>query len=257
MGIGYDRGQEAEQKQVEIMEDRRDKGKEVNMAAGDSDDALVKNTVEDRIMDSSASFHATYCKEELERFKLRSDKVRLADDMTLSMQHWGWLPRRLRRPAVKVTKGSLVVARGNKCGSLYMVEISTSVSQVVWRSIEYFLHNVKEDKDTAETAIGVAVENGIVMLKMVLETPMQFGVCFICFPFALLDLAMALHLLHQSEDPATMILLSKTAAEVAIAAQMKCDTAFGIRRVTRLSKAEILHLRTQFMEPGRRQIQVA
>ncbi|GJV72066.1 hypothetical protein Tco_1492061 [Tanacetum coccineum] len=29
-----------------------------------------KNMVEDRIMDSGASFHATYCKEELERFKL-------------------------------------------------------------------------------------------------------------------------------------------------------------------------------------------
>nr|GFC39488.1 retrovirus-related Pol polyprotein from transposon TNT 1-94 [Tanacetum cinerariifolium] len=58
------------------------------MAAGDSDDALVccvKNTVEDRIMDSGASFHATYCKEELERFTLRSGKVRLADDKTLDV----------------------------------------------------------------------------------------------------------------------------------------------------------------------------
>ncbi|GJT73445.1 hypothetical protein Tco_1032731 [Tanacetum coccineum] len=64
------------------------KGKEVNMAVGDSDDALVccvENTVEDRIMDSSASFHATYCKEKLERFKLRSGKVRLADDKTLDI----------------------------------------------------------------------------------------------------------------------------------------------------------------------------
>nr|GEX39452.1 retrovirus-related Pol polyprotein from transposon TNT 1-94 [Tanacetum cinerariifolium] len=34
-------------------------------------------------MDSGASFHATYCKEELERFKLRSDKIRLVDDKTL------------------------------------------------------------------------------------------------------------------------------------------------------------------------------
>ncbi|GJV21851.1 hypothetical protein Tco_1370871 [Tanacetum coccineum] len=33
-------------------------------------------------------------------------------------------------------------------------------------------------------------------------------------------------------------------------AQMKCDTAFGIRRVTTLSEAEILHLWTQFMKPG-------
>ncbi|GKB54040.1 hypothetical protein Tco_0904793 [Tanacetum coccineum] len=62
--------------------------KVVNMAPGDSDDVLVsciENTVEDCIMDSGASFHATYCKEELERFKLRFGKVRLADDKTLDI----------------------------------------------------------------------------------------------------------------------------------------------------------------------------
>ncbi|GKB67378.1 retrovirus-related pol polyprotein from transposon TNT 1-94, partial [Tanacetum coccineum] len=61
---------------------------EVNIAARDSDDALVccvKNMVNDRIMDSGASFHATYCKEELERFKLRSGKVRSVDDKTLDI----------------------------------------------------------------------------------------------------------------------------------------------------------------------------
>nr|GEY70519.1 retrovirus-related Pol polyprotein from transposon TNT 1-94 [Tanacetum cinerariifolium] len=71
IGRGCDRGQEAEQEQVKIMD------KEVNQAARDSDDALVccvENMVEDHIMDSSASFHATYCKEELERFKLRFGK---------------------------------------------------------------------------------------------------------------------------------------------------------------------------------------
>ncbi|GKE12770.1 hypothetical protein Tco_1416321 [Tanacetum coccineum] len=64
------------------------KGKDVNMAAGDSNDALVccvKNTVEDCIMDSGASFHATYCKEELDRFRLRSGKVHLAYDKTLDI----------------------------------------------------------------------------------------------------------------------------------------------------------------------------
>ncbi|GJY12254.1 retrovirus-related pol polyprotein from transposon TNT 1-94 [Tanacetum coccineum] len=40
-----------------------------------------------------------------------------------------------------------------------------------------------------------------------------------------------------------------TEAGVVVAAQMKCDTAFGIRRVTRLSEAEILQLWTRFMEP--------
>ncbi|GJV43289.1 hypothetical protein Tco_1427825 [Tanacetum coccineum] len=62
--------------------------KEVNVTARDSDNALVcciKNTVEGRIMDSSASFHATYCKDELERFKLHSGKVRLANDKTLDI----------------------------------------------------------------------------------------------------------------------------------------------------------------------------
>nr|GEX38527.1 retrovirus-related Pol polyprotein from transposon TNT 1-94 [Tanacetum cinerariifolium] len=62
--------------------------KVVNMVSRDSDDALVccvENTVEDRIMDSGASFHATYCKEELERFKLRSSKVCLAYDKTLDI----------------------------------------------------------------------------------------------------------------------------------------------------------------------------
>ncbi|GKE83304.1 hypothetical protein Tco_1553304, partial [Tanacetum coccineum] len=115
--------------------------------------------VEDRIMDFGVSFHATYCKEELERFKLRSGKVRLVDDKTLDITGIGdvvlktsfgtsWtlkdvryilsLKRRLisfgqlvkegyhvgfRDQQWKVTKGSLVVPYGNKRGSLYMVEV--------------------------------------------------------------------------------------------------------------------------------------
>ncbi|GKF59039.1 hypothetical protein Tco_0175825 [Tanacetum coccineum] len=42
-----------------------------------SDDTLasyIKNIVDDRIMDFGALFHATYYKEELERFRLRSSK---------------------------------------------------------------------------------------------------------------------------------------------------------------------------------------
>nr|GEZ02042.1 retrovirus-related Pol polyprotein from transposon TNT 1-94 [Tanacetum cinerariifolium] len=138
------------------------KDKEVNMAARDSDDALVfcfENRVKDRIMDFGASFHATYCKEELERFKLRSGKVRLVDDKTLDIasiegccpQNFFWykldskgcryilgLKRRLILVGQldeegyhvdfgdqqwKVTKGSLVVARRNKRRSLYMVKV--------------------------------------------------------------------------------------------------------------------------------------
>ncbi|GKC46832.1 hypothetical protein Tco_1064554, partial [Tanacetum coccineum] len=66
--------------------------KDVNQAARDFDDALVccvENTVEDHIMDSGASFHAAYCKEELERSRLRSGKVRLADDKTLDIASVG------------------------------------------------------------------------------------------------------------------------------------------------------------------------
>ncbi|GKB03571.1 hypothetical protein Tco_0831714 [Tanacetum coccineum] len=114
------------------------------MAAGDSDDALVENTVEDRIMDSGASFHATYCKEELERFKLRSGKVRLADDMTLDIAGIGDVVLKTSF-AVKVTKGSLVVACGNKCRSLYMVE-----DWWFGEAEESFLHNVSEDKRIVE-----------------------------------------------------------------------------------------------------------
>ncbi|GKG18839.1 hypothetical protein Tco_0375938, partial [Tanacetum coccineum] len=94
----------------------------------DSDDALVccvENTVEDRIMDSGASFHATYCKDELERFKLCSGKVCLADDKNLDIAgvrdvvlktYFGtsWTLKDVRDQQWKVTKGSLVVAHGNK-----------------------------------------------------------------------------------------------------------------------------------------------
>ncbi|GJS13676.1 retrovirus-related pol polyprotein from transposon TNT 1-94 [Tanacetum coccineum] len=206
-GRGYDRGRKEninKSKSKNIGEIKY-RGKEVNMAVGGSDDALVccvENTVEDRIMDSGASFHATYCKEELERFKLCSGKVRLADDKTLDIAGIGdvvlktsfstsWtlkdvryipdLNRKLisvgrldeegyhigfRDQQWKVTKGSLVVARGNKRGSLYMVEahpegigaiINGSGSAAVWfgEAEESSLHNVSEDKETAETAAKV------------------------------------------------------------------------------------------------------
>ncbi|GJT93957.1 retrovirus-related pol polyprotein from transposon TNT 1-94 [Tanacetum coccineum] len=131
------------------------------MEVRDYDDAVccVENTVEDRIMDSGASFHATFCKEELEMFRLRSGKVRLADDKTLdiagikdvvlktsfgtswTLKDVRYIPGLKKRlisvgqldeegyhvgfgdQQWKVTKGSLVVARGNKRGSLYMVEV--------------------------------------------------------------------------------------------------------------------------------------
>ncbi|GKD17679.1 retrovirus-related pol polyprotein from transposon TNT 1-94, partial [Tanacetum coccineum] len=287
-GRGYDRRQEAEQKQVEIMD------KEVNQAARDSDDTLVcfiKNTVEDHIMDSGALFHATYCKEELKGVVDVVLKSYFGTSWTLKdVRYIPSLKRRLisagqldeegyhvgfKDQQWKVTKGSLVVAYGNKRRSLYMVEvhperigaiINCNGSATVWfgEAEESFLHNVSEDKETAEVS-------------------------------KFIQKAMALHLLHRSKDLATMILLSKTAAGVEVeapkmlwadlvstayliycipyvliglripeeewrgkdtslahlkaVAQMKCDTAFGIRRVTRLSEVEILHLWTRFMKP--------
>ncbi|GJS20058.1 retrovirus-related pol polyprotein from transposon TNT 1-94 [Tanacetum coccineum] len=195
-----------------------------NITSKDSKDALVccvENMVADRIMDSGASFHATYCKEELERFKLRSGKVRLADDINLDIAGVGdvvlktsfdtsWTLKDVRYilglkkrlisvwqldeegyhvgfgdQQWKVTKGSLVVARANKRGSIYMVEVQSegidiiidgSGNAALWfgEAKEAFLHNVREDKETAETAAEVA--NGIVMLKRVPETPLQFEV---------------------------------------------------------------------------------
>ncbi|GJU64218.1 hypothetical protein Tco_1246053 [Tanacetum coccineum] len=136
---------------------REIKDKVVNKEAGDSDDALVcciENTVEDRIMDSGASFHATYCKEELERFKLRSGKVRLADDKTLD-----------------------IVGVGNV---ILKTSFSTSWTlkdvRCFGEAEESFLHNVREDKETIEVRASS----------------------------------------YRRLDPATMILLSKTAAGVVV-----------------------------------------
>nr|GEX50914.1 retrovirus-related Pol polyprotein from transposon TNT 1-94 [Tanacetum cinerariifolium] len=101
------------------------------MAARDYDYALVccvKNTIDDHIMNSGASFHATYWKEELERFKLHSGKdVRYIPGLKKRLISIGKLDEEgyhigFRDQQWKVTKGSLVVARGNKRGSLYMVE---------------------------------------------------------------------------------------------------------------------------------------
>nr|GEY24520.1 retrovirus-related Pol polyprotein from transposon TNT 1-94 [Tanacetum cinerariifolium] len=91
------------------------KYKEVHMAISDYDDALVccvENMIEDHIMDSSASFHATFFKEELESFRLRSSKLD-EEGYHIGFEGQQW----------KVTRGSLVVACGNKHGSMYMVEV--------------------------------------------------------------------------------------------------------------------------------------
>ncbi|GKC47381.1 hypothetical protein Tco_1065103 [Tanacetum coccineum] len=102
----------------------------------------------------------------------------------------------------------------------------------------YLLHQ-SEDPATmillSKTAAGVAV--GIVMLKMVPETPLQFGV------------AERLSRTIRAESTGIHAEAPKMLWAYSATAQMKCDTAFGIRRVTMLSEAEILHLWTRFIEP--------
>ncbi|GJR26360.1 retrovirus-related pol polyprotein from transposon TNT 1-94 [Tanacetum coccineum] len=169
-GRGYGLGQEANRNKSKLCKIMR-----------------AKNTVEDRIMDSGASFHATYCKEELKRFKLHSDKVRLANDKTLDIAGVGDV-------VLKTSFGT-----------------SWTLKDVRWfgEAEEYFLHNVSKDKETAKVGassyrsrscgrynanllvkclkfengreyssspIKFCVENRILMLKMVPETPLQFGV---------------------------------------------------------------------------------
>ncbi|GJV10733.1 retrovirus-related pol polyprotein from transposon TNT 1-94 [Tanacetum coccineum] len=319
---GYDRGHEVEHKQVKIIEDRRQnitcwncnqkdhlqnqcskliasRDKEVKQAARDSDDALVccvENTV---IMNSGASFHAIYCKEELERFKPSSSKtlkdVRYIPGLKRRLISVGQLDEEgylvcFRDQQSKATKGSLVVARRNKRGSLYMVDVhpkgigaiingsgSAAVCmKATWfgEAKEFSHHNVSKDKETAEVrASSYRRSYGrIVMLKMVSETPLQFGVAkrlSQTFRAESMGLrAEALKILWADSVTTTYLIYhipyiltglripeeewrgkDTSLAHLKAVAQMKCDTAFRIRRVIRLSEAEILHLWTRFMKP--------
>ncbi|GJV47020.1 hypothetical protein Tco_1437232 [Tanacetum coccineum] len=132
------------------------KDKKVNMAARDSGDTLVccvENMVGDRIMDYGASFHATYCIEELERFKLRSGKVRLADDKTLDIASIGDV-------VLKTSFGTSWTLKDVR----YTLGLKRRLISVGWldeegyhEAEEAFLHNVRVDKETAEDgATGVA-----------------------------------------------------------------------------------------------------
>nr|GEZ39301.1 hypothetical protein [Tanacetum cinerariifolium] len=204
----------------------------------------LQNTVKDRIMDSSASFHATYCKEELERFKLHFGKVRLADDKTLNIasikgcypQNFFWY--KLDSEGCRIGM-NMLASKGNvpdvrkvdiyfcKPGGLGKHNKLSFIISYGRYNVNLLVKCLKFDNrgKYSSCPIKFCVENGIVMLKMVLKTPLQFGV---------------------------VKRLSRTfrAESTGLRAEMKCDTTFGIRRVTRLSEAEILHLWTQFMEPA-------
>nr|GEX25755.1 hypothetical protein [Tanacetum cinerariifolium] len=98
------------------------KDMEVNMTSRGSDDALVcciENMIEAQIIDSGASFHASHFKEELERFTIRFSKGCLVHEKTLDIAGLGVI-------VFKTLFGSLVVARENKRGSLYMVKVHSN-----------------------------------------------------------------------------------------------------------------------------------
>ncbi|GJU86487.1 hypothetical protein Tco_1294033 [Tanacetum coccineum] len=131
----------------------------------------IENTVKDRIMILCGIVPCYLLQRRVKKFKLRPLSWTLKDVWYIS-----GLKKRLisvghldeegyhvgfRDQQYKVTKSSLVVAHGNKRGNLYMVKvhpegigviINGSGSAAVWfgEAQESFLHNVSEDKETAE-----------------------------------------------------------------------------------------------------------
>ncbi|GKD25670.1 hypothetical protein Tco_1231884 [Tanacetum coccineum] len=182
MGRVYEKGQKAEQKQLVASRD-----KEVSMASRDYDDALVcyvKNTIEYRLMDSGASFHATYCKEEFKRFKLHSRKdVRYIPGLKRRLisvghldeegYHVGFRDQQWKRLGDMSRIGmSMLASKGNvldvqkvdiyfcKPGGLGKQKNLSFILSVKTRK----LHSRSCDRYNAK------------LQKMVLETPLQFGV---------------------------------------------------------------------------------
>ncbi|GKB65165.1 retrovirus-related pol polyprotein from transposon TNT 1-94, partial [Tanacetum coccineum] len=199
-GRKQDRGQK-QNKGISKSKKRASKDKEVNMAVRDYDDTLVccvENTLEDHIMDSGASFHATFRKEELEKFRLRSGKVRLANDKTLDIAG-------VRDVVLKTSFGaswtlkdvSLAVARGNKRGSLYMVEVpSDGINAAIDGMGNAALWHQR---------LGHMSEKGMKILASKGRIPdLQKAVVGFCKPCVLGK--------QKTADPATMLPLSMTTA---------------------------------------------
>ncbi|VFQ66026.1 unnamed protein product [Cuscuta campestris] len=99
--------------------------KKVNIAESSASDEEVlltccaESSVDSWVMDSGASFHATHSSEALQNLVIRDfGKVRLADDRALEGHEV-----KFRDGQWKVVKGNLVMARGRKSGSLYLVEL--------------------------------------------------------------------------------------------------------------------------------------
>lgn len=148
-----------------------DGNREVNAATDDSEEALiccVENSAESWIMDSGASFHATFSTKMMKNLRTGNfGKVRLADHRTLDITGIGdtyiktslgttWTLKDVRViPSLKkmlistgqlddqgfkiafgegqwkVVKENLVIARGKKRGTLYMVDVPDSEMNAV------------------------------------------------------------------------------------------------------------------------------
>nr|GEW38607.1 retrovirus-related Pol polyprotein from transposon TNT 1-94 [Tanacetum cinerariifolium] len=147
----------------------------------------VENTIGDRIMDSSASFHATYCKEELERFKLRSDKVRLADDKTQDIVDVGDLAlktsiRHMREKGMKIlaSKGRILDLQKAVVGFCEPCVLGKQKKKVVAKNeTNLRVKCLKSNNGGAYSSqefIEYCAKNEIIMLKRVPKIPQQNGV---------------------------------------------------------------------------------
>ncbi|VFQ73787.1 unnamed protein product [Cuscuta campestris] len=103
--------------------------KKVNIAEGSASDEEVtltcceESNVDSWVMDFGASFHATHSGEALQNLVIEDfGKIRLADDRALELDEQGHEVK-FRDGQWKVVKGNLVMARGRKSGSLYMVDL--------------------------------------------------------------------------------------------------------------------------------------
>ncbi|GJY15247.1 retrovirus-related pol polyprotein from transposon TNT 1-94, partial [Tanacetum coccineum] len=288
--------------------------KEVNMAAGDYDDALVccvENTIDDRIMDSDASFHATYCKEELEKLKLRSGKVRLADDKTLDIAGVGYVVLKTSFGTSWTLKDVKYIPSLKKrlisLGQLDEEGYHIGFGDQQWK--DYAAIDGRGNAALWHQRLGHISENGMKILAskgMILD--LQKAVVGFCEPCVLRKQKKVsfvkfgntrklrrLELVHTDVYGPTSVasiggsryyvtfiddsnrkvkcLKSDNGEEYSsqefieycaknrirmlktAMAQMRWDIAFGIRRATRSSEAEMSHLmRTLYMEPRLQQI---
>ncbi|GKC75035.1 hypothetical protein Tco_1125809, partial [Tanacetum coccineum] len=216
----------------------------------------VENMVKDRIMDSGVSFHTTYCKEELERFKLRSGKVRLVDGKTLDIAGVGdvvlktsfgtsWTLKDVRY--IPILKRRLI-SFGQLDKEGYYVGFR---DQQWWfrEAEESFLHNVSEDKRTIEFGVVERLSRTFraESTRIRVEDPKMLWADSVSMVYLIYRIPYILIGLRIPEEEWQG--KDTSLAHLKATAQMKCYKAFGIRRVTRLSEAEISHLWTRFIEP--------